>query len=105
MIRYYAGDFILSKIKIKFLGTLKWAAGKEQQEIEALESINVGELLERLAANSSRIKSILGDNIITNSRPNMIILINEVEIGLLEGLNTDLSDGDTLTLIPTAHGG
>jgi molybdopterin converting factor small subunit len=50
-------------------------------------------------------KSILSENIIENSRPNMIILINEVEIGLLKGLNTDLFDGDTLTLIPTAHGG
>lgn len=95
----------MSKIKIKLLGTLKWAAGKEQQEIEAPESINVGELLESLAVNSSRMKSILGKNIIANSRPNMIILINEVEIGLLEGLNTNLLDGDTLTLIPTAHGG
>ena len=84
---------------------MKWAAGKEQQEIEAPESINVGELLESLAVNSSRMKSILSENIIENSRPNMIILINEVEIGLLEGLNTDLLDGDTLTLIPTAHGG
>jgi molybdopterin converting factor small subunit len=95
----------LSKIKIKLLGTLKWAAGKEQQEIETPESINVGELLESLAGNSSRMKSILSENIIENSRPNMIILINEVEIGLLKGLNTGLFDGDTLTLIPTAHGG
>ena len=87
------------------MGTIKWAAGKEQQEIEAPASINVGELLERLAVNSSRMKSILGENIITNSRSNMIILINEVEIGLLKGLDTGLSDGDTLTLIPTAHGG
>jgi molybdopterin converting factor small subunit len=95
----------LSKIKVKLLGTLKWAAGKEQQEIEASEPINVGELLESLAVNSSRMKSILSENIIENSRPNMIILINEIEIGLLKGLNTDLLDGDTLTLIPTAHGG
>jgi molybdopterin converting factor small subunit len=95
----------LSKIKIRFLGTLKWAAGHEQQEIEASEPINVGELLESLAVNSSRMKSILSENIIENSRPNMIILINEVEIGLLKGLNTDLFNGDTLTLIPTAHGG
>jgi molybdopterin converting factor small subunit len=95
----------LSKIKIKLVGTLKWAAGKDQQEIETSESINVRDLLETLAVNSSRMKSILGENIIANSRPNMIILINEVEIGLLKGLDTDLSDGDTLTLIPTAHGG
>ncbi len=87
------------------MGTLKWAAGNEQQEIKTPESINVGDLLETLASNSSRMRSILGKNIIANSRPNMIILINEVEIGLLEGLNTSLSDGDTLTLIPTAHGG
>ena len=54
----------MSKIKIKLLGTLKWAAGKEQQEIETPESINVGELLESLAVNSSRMKSILSENII-----------------------------------------
>ena len=95
----------MKKINIKLMGTLKWAAGKEHQEIKIDKSTNVGELLESIASNSNRMRSILGENIITNSRPNMIILINEVEIGLLEGLNTGLSDGDTLTLIPTAHGG
>ena len=95
----------MNKINVKLIGTLKWAAGKEEQEIKAPKSTNVGKLLENLASCSSHMRSILGENIITNSRPNMIILKNEVEIGLLKRLNTELSDGDTLTLIPTAHGG
>ncbi|MHA1935327.1 MAG: MoaD/ThiS family protein [Candidatus Thorarchaeota archaeon] len=34
-----------------------------------------------------------------------LILRNDVDIGLLEGLNTQLNDGDSLLVLPLIHGG
>ena len=34
-----------------------------------------------------------------------LLLRNEVDIGLLEGLETTLEDGDLLVILPLVHGG
>ena len=38
-------------------------------------------------------------------RPNALIMVSGREIGALAGLETKLSDGDELSLVPVAHGG
>lgn len=38
-------------------------------------------------------------------RTNFLVLVNGVEIKTLQGLSTDISDDDLLTLIPISHGG
>ena len=34
-----------------------------------------------------------------------LVLLNEVDIGLTGGLETELSDGDEITVLPLVHGG
>ena len=34
-----------------------------------------------------------------------LVLLNEVDIGLTGGLETELSDGDEVTVLPLVHGG
>lgn len=38
-------------------------------------------------------------------RPGVLILKNDVEIGVLNGLETSIKDGDEVTFIPVSHGG
>ena len=38
-------------------------------------------------------------------RPNVIVLLNKKEIGVLDGLDTKVCDGDKLVLVPVSHGG
>ncbi|HDO42088.1 MAG TPA: hypothetical protein ENH03_04220, partial [Candidatus Bathyarchaeota archaeon] len=38
-------------------------------------------------------------------RPNTIILVNGKEISVLSGLETEIEDGDEITIIPIIHGG
>lgn len=95
----------MSGIKVKFMGTFRWASRTEQTEIEIPERVNVKRALEILFAQTEELRSIVGENPRLDPRPSMIVLVNEVEIGLLRGLETPLQAGDTLTLIPTAHGG
>ena len=95
----------MSGIKVRLMGTFRWASGTEQTEIEIPERTNVRRALEILFAQTEGLRSIAGESTSPDPRPSMIVLVNEVEIGLLKGLETSLHAGDTLTLIPTAHGG
>jgi molybdopterin converting factor small subunit len=36
---------------------------------------------------------------------NTIILVNDCDIELLEGFQTNMVDGDTITIVPISHGG
>jgi len=96
---------LLVKVKIRFMGSFRWAYGSERSEMELSQPANIRRLLETLAAGTEELRLMVGKDVSFDPRPSMIILVNEVEIGLLNGLETPLSDGDVLTLIPTAHGG
>jgi molybdopterin converting factor small subunit len=50
-------------------------------------------------------KRSLVDPELNDPRPNVIILLNKKEISVLDGLDTEVSDGDRLVLIPVSHGG
>ena len=50
-------------------------------------------------------KRALFDPELGDPRPNVILLLNKKEIGVLDGLDTEVSDGDKLVLIPVSHGG
>jgi molybdopterin converting factor small subunit len=95
----------LSKIRVRFVGALSWASGREQTEVEIGKAARVRSLIEALVSEFSDLRSIIGDENSFDPRPSMVILVNDVEIGLLDGLETCVSDGDILTLIPIAHGG
>ncbi|MFX0092174.1 MAG: MoaD/ThiS family protein, partial [Candidatus Hodarchaeota archaeon] len=38
-------------------------------------------------------------------RPNALILVNGKEISVLNGLETQVEDGDKIVLVPVSHGG
>jgi len=94
----------LTRVAVRFVGTLRWALERDRMDVEISDPANVKELIETVILKIDKLKTI--DAMIPlSSTPNMIILVNETEIGLLKGLLTPLAEGDVVTLIPTAHGG
>ena len=59
-------------------------------------------LVESLSVEAKR---LLVDPELNDPRPNALILVNGKEINVLKGLETELKDGDEVTLIPVSHGG
>lgn len=53
----------------------------------------------------SAFKRTLIDSELNDPRPNVIVLLNDKEISVLNGLDTEVRDGDKLVLIPVSHGG
>ncbi|MEM4251864.1 MAG: MoaD/ThiS family protein [Candidatus Bathyarchaeia archaeon] len=95
----------LGTVKVRLLGAFRWASGVDKVEIEITERANVRGVLEALFAQKPALRSIVNKKTDLGLRSSMIILVNEVEVELLGGLETPVQAGDTLTLVPTAHGG
>lgn len=92
-------------IRVRFFGVLKRAYGKNEILIDLSESLKLKDLIYKIAEGSPSLKHMLLDPELTDPRPNTIILVNGVEIGALNGLETEIKDGDEVVLIPVVHGG
>lgn len=80
-------------IRIRFLGHL---AAHFKEEVKFQEgNMSVAELLYRLNLKE-------GSKI---TRANTLILVNGVEVSALKGDETEVKDGDLITIIPVTHGG
>ena len=51
------------------------------------------------------LKRSLIDQQLEDPRPNALILVNGREISVLNGLETNLKNGDEIVLVPVVHGG
>lgn len=92
-------------IKVRLLGVFRSLAGKDQVQLK-LEHATIGDVIKALAESLPvDAQRMLIDPDLNDPRPNALILLNGREINVLEGLETKVSDGDEVTLIPVAHGG
>jgi len=64
-------------------------------------------LISRLLAevDKRQFTNLLIDSATNNPLPNVIILLNDQDCNLFQGLNTELEPGTLVTIIPVAHGG
>lgn len=92
-------------IRIRLFGLLKRAYGKNEVLIELSEGLRLKDLIYKIAEESPSLKHVLLDPELMDPRPNTVILVNGVEIGALNGLETEIKDGDEVVLIPVVHGG
>jgi len=94
------------KIEIELLGSLRKIVGRGPFSLEFANSTAVRDVIAELTnLLSPKFKQVLVDPELNDPRPNVIILLNRVEIGVLEGLDTKVENGDKLVLIPVTHGG
>lgn len=81
-------------IRLRLLGHLS-TCFKDEVELQVGE-MTVAQLLKELSLKSKAERI---------TRANTLILVNGVEVSALDGEETQLKDGDIVTLIPISHGG
>jgi len=92
-------------VNVRLLGVFRGFSGKSRIALR-LEQPTVGKVIQRLADPlSDEARRLLVDPELDDPRPNALILVNGKEIGVLKGLETQLKEGDEITLIPVSHGG
>jgi len=91
-------------LTVKFLGSFRHFSGTQKLTFDHKKCSTVKELIyqldNRLPEPESTVMKQLED-----PRSTTLILVNGKEIGLLNGLETKLEDGDEVVLIPFVHGG
>ncbi|TRO48081.1 MoaD family protein [Candidatus Bathyarchaeota archaeon] len=92
-------------ITVKFVGAFRHFSGTSELILERKGCISIGEMVNELVIELPMLKKSLVDKQLEDLRPNALILVNSREIGVLNGLETKLNDGDQVTLVPVMHGG
>ncbi len=93
--------------KVRLIGVLATAAGKREVDVGGRPQLPVSDLITTLLSQveNRQFKDFLVDSATNDPRPNVIILLNEQDCNLFEGLETRLDPGTIVTIIPVAHGG
>jgi len=92
-------------VKVRLLGVFRGFSGKSQLSLK-LEQATVRNVIQTLAESlSTEARRLLIDPELNDPRPNALILLNGREISVLRGLETEVGEGDEITLIPVSHGG
>lgn len=93
------------EITVKLVGAFRHFSGTSELVLGYKIGVSVGEMVSELIEEMPEIKRILIDQQLEDPRPNALILVNGKEISVLHGLETKLTDGDNVVLIPVVHGG
>jgi molybdopterin synthase sulfur carrier subunit len=92
-------------ITVKFIGSLRHASGAGELALDRKGGISIRELMNEITEETPALKQSLIDPQLEDPRPNVLILVNSREISVLNGLETNLKDGDEVVLVPVVHGG
>ena len=92
-------------VDVKFLGVFKKAYGNGQVSIQLKGREKLASIIEAIADSSPELRRVLLDPELEDPRPNAIILVNGKEIGVLNGLETEVGNRDEIVFIPVIHGG
>jgi MoaD family protein len=92
-------------LSIKFVGALRHLSGKTKVTLPFQEGISINQLLERLCLEFPEFKRTFSDQPLNHAKSNSLVLVNGREIGMLDGYDTKLNDGNEIVLVPVVHGG
>jgi molybdopterin converting factor small subunit len=92
---------------VKLIGVLATAAGTRQVSMNSETELSLTDVISRLLARVDRrqFKELLIDSATNNPLPNVIMLLDEQDCNLFQGLGTMLDSETVVTIIPVAHGG
>jgi len=93
------------KVNVRLLGIFRGFSGKSRITLK-LEQPTVKKVIQKLADSLPvEAKRLLIDPELNDPRPNALILVNGKEISVLKEMETEIKEGDEVTLIPVTHGG
>ena len=90
---------------MKFVGALRHVSGVDQLALDSRENLSVRKIISEITEERPDLKRSLIDQQFQDPRLNALILVNGREISALDGLETNLKDGDEVVLVPVVHGG
>lgn len=91
------------KVEARFHGSLQKVFQQKAREVELSKAPNVRGLIEVLCSSPEPRREFFDDH--GHIRSNLVILRNGRNIGLLNGVDTELNDGDSVAIFLPTYGG
>lgn len=92
-------------LTVKFIGALRHISGKTQITVSFQKGMLLKDLISQLSKEMPLLAKTFIDQHLNDSKSNALILVNGREISVLNGMETELSDGEEIVFIPVVHGG
>ena len=92
-------------IRVRFVGSLRSFSGKSKLIFDVAKASTVKQAIDKIVEKKPRVRKALVDVELDDPRPLVLILVNEREISVLDGLDTVLNEGDEMVIVPVVHGG
>jgi MoaD family protein len=92
-------------LNIKFVGALRHLSGKNSLTLEIQQGATVKSVVAAISQLIPALKHTFTDGDLNDSRSNSLVLVNGVEISVLDGYETKVSEGDEVVFVPVVHGG
>ena len=92
-------------LTIKFVGALRHLSGKTSATLNIEDGASIRTVVAAISQQIPALKHTFTDSDLNDSRSNSLVLVNGVEISVLAGYDTKVSDGDEVVFVPVVHGG
>ena len=92
-------------ITVKLLGALRHISGAGELALNIKGVLSIKELMNEIVREVPALKPSLTHQQPEDLRSNTLMLVNGNEISALNGLETNLKDGDEIVFVPVVHGG
>ena len=93
-------------VEVRFMGIFQHLSGKKGFKLKLEKPASVRKVVIKLAETfSPEFKRALVDSQLDDLRPNALILVEGKEISVLQGLETEVKDGEEIVFLPMVHGG
>ncbi|UCC58075.1 MAG: MoaD family protein [Candidatus Bathyarchaeum sp.] len=93
------------KVEVKFFTSLREITDKKVDEVQVQDTITVEGLLTQLSEKYGREFMEYLYNEKGKVHRYLSILVNGKSVNILQGLNTELKEGDTVAILPPVGGG
>lgn len=90
-------------VKVRFRGPIAARMSSDVYEIKADNKASLNDVLINLIKDHQEVRDVWMSA--EQMDRDALLLRNEVDIGLFDGLETNLEDGDVLIVLPLVHGG
>ena len=92
-------------VTIELIGALRHAANTNQLALNIKNNTTIKELINEVTEKIPALAHSLIDQQPENPTLNVLVLVNNKEISVLNGLQTTLQNNDKVVLVPVVHGG
>lgn len=92
-------------VHLKFVGSFRGVSGTDAINLRCKDPVSMRTIVQKIVEKLPSMRFSMFDPVSGEPRRNMLALVNGQEIGVLDGLETVVEDGDEVVFIPVIHGG